>query len=211
MSIINVENISKICLISDTHMHLNNSAIEALCGQFNMSQIYDSSVLYDGDVDDLNNFFSQKDDLNKKIPEIIVHAGDIGRQEIIDALEQIAPVVAVNGNCDFYTFKTTHGETKDFDYFNFFEVGIAVSHKPDWLDSYIDGSFLRPSQLPKGAKKPNLRIHGHTHESNITNNGNGFATICPGSATQGRYGTPNSIANVYLTKTKLLYAELIEI
>lgn len=30
----------------------------------------------------------------------ILHAGDVGRQEILDALAGIAPVTAVRGNCD---------------------------------------------------------------------------------------------------------------
>src|SRR5919201_4841735 len=32
--------------------------------------------------------------------ELIVHAGDVGRPEVLDALRQIAPVVAVRGNND---------------------------------------------------------------------------------------------------------------
>ena len=32
--------------------------------------------------------------------DLIVHAGDVGRPEILTALEQIAPVVAVQGNID---------------------------------------------------------------------------------------------------------------
>lgn len=32
--------------------------------------------------------------------ELIVHAGDVGRPEILDALREIAPVVAVRGNVD---------------------------------------------------------------------------------------------------------------
>ncbi len=32
--------------------------------------------------------------------ELIIHAGDVGKPEIIDTLKRIAPVVAVRGNVD---------------------------------------------------------------------------------------------------------------
>src|SRR5882757_6537781 len=32
--------------------------------------------------------------------DLIVHAGDVGQREILDALKKIAPVVAVRGNVD---------------------------------------------------------------------------------------------------------------
>jgi hypothetical protein len=32
--------------------------------------------------------------------ELIIHAGDVGKPEILDALKSLAPVVAVRGNID---------------------------------------------------------------------------------------------------------------
>jgi len=32
--------------------------------------------------------------------DLIIHAGDIGKEEVLAALEKIAPVVAVRGNMD---------------------------------------------------------------------------------------------------------------
>ena len=32
--------------------------------------------------------------------ELILHAGDVGKQEVLDELERIAPVRAVRGNVD---------------------------------------------------------------------------------------------------------------
>ena len=33
--------------------------------------------------------------------DLIIHAGDIGKPEVLDALQSIAPVVAVQGNMDY--------------------------------------------------------------------------------------------------------------
>ena len=34
--------------------------------------------------------------------DMIIHAGDIESQEILDKLSEIAPLYAVRGNCDIY-------------------------------------------------------------------------------------------------------------
>src|SRR3954447_15114430 len=41
----------------------------------------------------------------------IVHAGDIGRPEIVDALRQIAPVAAIRGNVDTGEWAREYPET----------------------------------------------------------------------------------------------------
>lgn len=56
-----------------------------------------------------------------------------------------------------------------------------------------------------------MHVHGHTHESYIEQIGENEINICPGSATMGRYGTPNSIASVYICNKKLISAELIKV
>jgi putative phosphoesterase len=43
--------------------------------------------------------------------ELILHAGDIGGPEIIDALEELAPVVAVRGNTDHDAWADSLPET----------------------------------------------------------------------------------------------------
>jgi putative phosphoesterase len=42
----------------------------------------------------------------------IIHAGDIGRPEIIDALREIAPVTAIRGNVDVGEWAREYPETK---------------------------------------------------------------------------------------------------
>jgi len=90
--------------------------------------------------------------------DIILHAGDIGREEVLDALEAIAPVVAIRGNIDTsgraaslpdvqeleflgYAFYMLHDvKTLDFDPQGRYRVVIAGhSHKPrnEWIGDVL--------------------------------------------------------------------------
>ena len=180
-------NIKKINIISDTHFRLSQSAFEALKGNFSPQQIYDYCLFGDA------KFCKYREELDQKVPDLVIHAGDIGSQHVIDSIESIAPLIAVNGNCDFESYHTLRGFTEDLEFFTFEDVPIVVAHRPYQIEGY-DAKLL---------------IHGHTHASHITPNDNGSITICPGSASMGRYGTPNSIASVYVENGQVIFAELI--
>ena len=203
------ENFSKIIVISDTHMHLLEKAEEAVRGCYFPDQIYESQIFVD-DENLVKKFLDLKPQLNNEKPDLIIHAGDVGYQNIVDILESIAPLKVVNGNCDFQTFRTIEGMSEDFVYFEFEGIKIALAHDPFTLDNCISGDFLHEAVIPEG-EKPDLRIHGHTHESYINHRDDGTVTICPGSATMGRYGTPNSIAAVYIFESKIIAADLIKV
>ncbi|MDX1635879.1 MAG: metallophosphoesterase family protein [Marinobacter sp.] len=90
--------------------------------------------------------------------DVILHAGDVGRDEVLDALEAIAPVVAIRGNIDKtgraaalpdvreleflgHPFYMLHDvKTLDFDPEGRYRVVIAGhSHKPrnEWLGGVL--------------------------------------------------------------------------
>ncbi|MDO5328869.1 MAG: YfcE family phosphodiesterase [Coriobacteriia bacterium] len=188
---LNIDDISKINLISDTHYKLSESAYDAMRGDFSADQIYDESLFGSA------YFMKIRRELDAKTPDLIIHAGDIGSQNVIDKLEGICPVVAVSGNCDFESYKTLRGWTEDLEFFKFADINIVVGHRPYQVESYCD--------------EADLIVHGHTHESHISPLDNGHLFICPGSATMGRYGTPNSIASVYVMDKTIIFAELISV
>lgn len=204
-----IKDLGKIILISDTHYRLSQAAYDALESNYDPDQIYESQI-FTNDEQIINDYSKIKNELNKKPADLIVHAGDVGSQEIIDIIESIAPLTAINGNCDFQTYRTFNGETKDFEYFDFNGLKIALTHNPYDLDSYIEGGFFRKNSLPANAPKPKLKIHGHTHKAEIVDEGDEII-VCPGSATMGRYGTPNSIAVIYVYNSEVLSAELIRV
>ena len=179
-------------------MHLYEEAQQAVEGIYSEDQIYESQTI-SSDDNLVKAYRDSKIELNNKKPDLIIHAGDVGYQEIIDILESIAPVKVVNGNCDFQTFRTIEGESTKYEYFDFEGIKISLTHIPYDLDAYED------------ERPVNMHVHGHTHESYIEQIGNNEIRICPGSSTMGRYGTPNSIAAVYIADSKIIAADLIEV
>ena len=90
--------------------------------------------------------------------DLILHAGDVGRDDVLDALESVAPVIAIRGNIDKsgraadlpdvqqleffnHTFYMLHDvKTLDFDPQGRCCVVIAGhSHKPrnEWVDDVL--------------------------------------------------------------------------
>ena len=112
----------------------------------------------------------------------IIHAGDIGRQEIIKRLETVAPVTAVTGNVDW-------GGPLDLIYpkvlsFTVADCRIFVKH--------IGDKPARWSQhLPE--PRPDVAICGHSHIPLLEEYEN-VLYLNPGSAGQSRFGRGHSLA-----------------
>lgn len=122
--------------------------------------------------------------------ELIIHAGDIGKPEILDQLEKIAPAVAVRGNVDYWANHLKMTEVV--------EVGDAllyVLHDLGTLD--LD---------PKAAQMDAV-IYGHSHQPSIESK-HGVLYLNPGSAGPRRFDLPVSVALLHVTG-KQLEAELV--
>lgn len=106
--------------------------------------------------------------------EHIVHAGDIGDLHIIDALNKIAPVTAVRGNCDRdgWAYKFPFAET-----LNRGEICLYLLHDLNRLD--LD---------PKMAGF-DMVISGHIHRP-LLEHRNGVMFLNPGSAGPKRFTLP---------------------
>jgi putative phosphoesterase len=110
--------------------------------------------------------------------ELIVHAGDIGSPEILDALAAIAPVVAVRGNIDTAPWARQLPETAVA------EAGssrIYVLHDLKQLD-------LDPRAAGFAAV-----VSGHSHRPGRTERA-GVLYINPGSAGPRRFRLPVTVA-----------------
>jgi uncharacterized protein len=117
--------------------------------------------------------------------ELMIHAGDVGTPEILETLQQIAPVMAVRGNVDTspWTHKlpvTAVVET----------VGptIYVLHDLNQLD-------LNPAAAGFG-----IVISGHSHKPGKEER-DGVLYLNPGSAGPRRFNLPVTIAWLYLEKS----------
>ena len=127
--------------------------------------------------------------------DLIIHAGDVGKQDIIEDLQAIAPVEAVRGNMDMDDWGHRLPETK------LIEVGsvlIYVIH-----DVYKIN--IKPAKAGVGAV-----IHGHTHKPSSIEDHNGVLFLNPGSASHPRFNSPASVALLHV-KGKSLAAQFIEL
>jgi putative phosphoesterase len=126
--------------------------------------------------------------------ELIIHAGDIGNPQILEALAQIAPVHAVRGNTD-------RGDwAADLPHARVVEVGgvlLYVLHELFTLD-------LDPAAAGLAAV-----IFGHSHAPHLERK-NGVLYLNPGSAGPRRFKLPVSLARL-MVHPNSLHPELVEL
>ena len=103
--------------------------------------------------------------------DLIIHAGDIGRSEILESLKALAPVRAVRGNVDKDTWAQQLPETEVFEIEDFV---FYVLHDLQTLD------------LDPVAAGFSVAISGHTHRPGIEER-EGILFINPGSAGPRRF------------------------
>jgi putative phosphoesterase len=112
--------------------------------------------------------------------ELIVHAGDIGGPEIIEALRAIAPVVAVRGNNDRGRW------AEEFPLYDVAEVGatyLYVLHDLKELDLSPEAAGFR------------VVVSGHSHKP-LAEERRGVLYLNPGSAGPRRFKLPVTIARL---------------
>ncbi|MTK12460.1 MAG: metallophosphoesterase family protein [Clostridiaceae bacterium] len=126
--------------------------------------------------------------------EMIIHAGDVGDPEILQKLKEIAPVVAVRGNCDKgeWAYKLNKTEV-----IRLGKTLIYVLHNVNDVDIDLEAAGF------------NVVISGHSHEPlNIKHNNILF--LNPGSAGPRRFNLPISMGILNIDKEKV-NANLIEL
>ena len=124
----------------------------------------------------------------------ILHAGDIGAPEILEALNQIAPVTAIRGNVDTAPWVSTLPLTEILEING---ISIYMLHDLAQLD-------LKPQTA--GFR---VVVYGHSHKPNIEEK-NGALYFNPGSAGPRRFSLPVSVGRLLIDEGNVR-AELIEL
>ena len=114
--------------------------------------------------------------------ELIIHAGDVGDSNILDALRKIAPVVAVRGNVDTAEWAKSLPETAAAEAG---AVNIYVLHDLNALD------------LDPAAAGFHIVVSGHSHKPGRSER-SGVGYINPGSAGPRRFSLPITVARLNL-------------
>lgn len=126
--------------------------------------------------------------------DLIIHAGDIDKPEVLSSLQSIAPVVAVRGNMDKGTWSAKLAETQVIEVG---EVLVYVLHDLYMLD------------IDPVAAGFNAVISGHTHKPHVVNQ-KGVLFLNPGSATLPKSSCMDSAALLHIHRNSLS-TEIIEL
>lgn len=126
--------------------------------------------------------------------EIILHAGDIGKPEVLASLGTIAPVIAIKGNNDGGAWASRIPRVRNLEINN---VKIHLIH--DIHDVHRD---LRATGF-------HLVVSGHSHKPSVTKR-DGLYWVNPGSAGPKRFNLPVTVGRLSLTGTDVS-AEIIEV
>jgi putative phosphoesterase len=112
--------------------------------------------------------------------ELIVHAGDVGRAEILDALRAVAPVVAVRGNVDIAEWAEA--------------LPLSEVVEANGARLYILHNLNELDLNPRAAGF-DIVITGHTHRPAQFEK-DGVLFINPGSAGPRRFDLPIGLARL---------------
>ncbi|MCC7391973.1 metallophosphoesterase family protein [Candidatus Sumerlaeota bacterium] len=120
--------------------------------------------------------------------EAILHAGDVGGEDVYDELETIAPVHAVAGNVDLVTAKLPLKRVVEFP---FGRIGIAHGHEyptlPDERALQLHMTF-RPNRV-------RMILYGHSHIQR-SDMRDGIHIVNPGAASPPRFNRGESTVGI---------------
>jgi putative phosphoesterase len=117
--------------------------------------------------------------------DLIIHAGDVGDPEILEALKTLAPVFAVRGNVDTEPWALALPETEVVETDT---ATIYILHDVHALD------------LDPVAAGFQIIVSGHSHKPARTENG-GVLFLNPGSAGPRRFDLPVTVARLDVSQT----------
>ena len=126
--------------------------------------------------------------------ELIIHAGDIGKAEVLPSLSAIAPVLAIRGNNDREAWARDIPDVLNLEINGF---NLQVIHNVHDIDS--DAASLDIHAV----------ISGHSHKPGIVTRDE-ILFVNPGSAGPRRFKLPVAVAKIYFEK-RHLRATLIEL
>ncbi len=126
--------------------------------------------------------------------DLIIHAGDIGAPEVVDALKRIAPVVAIKGNNDRGSWARSLPDTK---LVKIRTTRLYLIHNLNELDcDPVTGGIQ-------------VVISGHSHKPSVVKR-DGVLYLNPGSAGPRRFKLPVAVAKLTV-RLKTIEAKIIEL
>jgi putative phosphoesterase len=122
-----------------------------------------------------------------KDADLIIHAGDIGKQEILEYLRKIAPIIVVRGNMD--TGNWAH-HLPEKEVIKVCKFRLCVIHDVYKIELISKSSTCQ------------IVISGHTHRP-LVEKQQEVLFLNPGSAVQPRHGYPASVALLRINENSI--------
>lgn len=119
--------------------------------------------------------------------DLILHAGDVCRPDVLEELGRIAPVVAVRGNNDRNPWARRLPASRTLD-IEGYRIYILHDLKEMDIDPYAEGLHAV--------------VSGHSHKPRASRR-NGVLYLNPGSAGPRRFKLPVAVARLTIGKTGL--------
>jgi uncharacterized protein len=116
--------------------------------------------------------------------DLIIHAGDVGDPEILEALKTLAPVFAVRGNVDTEPWALAWPETE------------VIEIDPATIYILHDVHALSLDPVEAGF---HIIVSGHSHKPARTEHG-GVLFLNPGSAGPRRFDLPVTVARLDVSR-----------
>jgi putative phosphoesterase len=117
--------------------------------------------------------------------DLIIHAGDVGKPEIIEELKIMAPVVAVRGNIDRDSWAS--------------QLPLRAVVEAGGASIYVLHQ-LQQLDLDPAASRFSIVVSGHTHKPDRMER-SGVLFINPGSAGPRRFRLPITVARIDLRQS----------
>lgn len=165
-----------------------------MSGKFFRSKVTTSGQKVIGLISDTHGLIRPQALAALKGVDLIIHAGDIGKPEVLQSLKAIAPLVAIKGNVDKNGWVKSLPETKAL------KIGAArlyVIHNVKELD------------FAPAARGFQVVISGHSHKPSVVRR-DGVLFVNPGSAGPRRFKLPVSVARLRVDGGHIT-AELVEL
>ncbi len=112
--------------------------------------------------------------------DLIIHAGDIGKPEVLDSLRTIAPLVAIKGNVDRDGWAKSIPEIKAL---KIGDTSVYLIHNVNEID------------FDPASRGYQVVISGHSHKPSVTSR-DGVLFVNPGSAGPRRFKLPVAVGKL---------------
>ena len=149
-----------------------------------------------GLISDTHSLMRQEALTALKGSDLIIHAGDIGKPDILEQLRTVAPLVAVRGNIDKGPWAAQ------------LPITAIAKARSAWIYVLHDVQQL---DLDPAAAEFNIVVSGHSHKPSRTER-SGVMYLNPGSAGPRRFRLPITVARLDLRQSpwRVQFVELVD-